>query len=119
MELNGARSNPQGVLELFELCNLKRALLQRKGVRRRRRTKVQPRTRVPITKTITQVLELANYQPMAVKDIHRACEELLHQEVSYRSVKASLSEGSGWNGHFVRIDWGMYRGRIGSRRDAK
>lgn len=74
-----------------------------------------PRTRVPVSKTITQVLELANHMPMRVKDIHEAAQVLLGQEVSYRSLKASLSEGSREpRPKFVRVGYGRYRLRVGS-----
>jgi len=110
VELNGACSNPfvKGKSPLFELFLLKRRLLERKR-RPRKPASVAPRTSVPVIKTITQILELANYQAMSVKDIHEACQELLGRPVSYRSVKASLSEGSHHTGRFVRESWGMYR----------
>jgi hypothetical protein len=114
MELNGALSNPQGALELFDLWSLKRALLQRKRSRRKERTDVPPRTCVPVTKTITEVLELANYNPMSAKDIHRACEELLGRPVGYRSVKNCLSKNAhGLETKFIRVGYGEYRLQIG------
>ena len=50
-----------------------------------------PRTCVPIAKTITSVLELAD-KPMSVKDIHAACEQRLDREVLYGSIKDWLSD---------------------------
>jgi hypothetical protein len=113
MELNGALSNPLVVLELWALSELKLKVLSRKRAARGFSTCTLPRTRVPLLATITQVLELANYQPMRVKDIHAACEELLGRPISYRSLKAGLSDGSrGGKAQFVRWDWGKYRLRI-------
>ena len=50
---------------------------------------------------------------MRVKDIHDACEEILGTPISYRSLKASLSNGSrGSKTKFVRWDWGRYLLRV-------
>jgi len=108
VELNGAYSNPRARDELWRLYDLKRELLSRKRAPKKPDKRVLPRTRVPLLSTITQVLELAN-GPMSVKDIHRACEELLGRPVSYRSLKASLSAHRGINGRFYRVGYGKYR----------
>jgi hypothetical protein len=67
---------------------------------------VLPRTLVPLLATITQVLQFANDQPMRVKDIHTACEELLGGPVSYRSLKACLAAKRGKA--VDRTSWGLY-----------
>lgn len=110
MELNVALSNPLVVLELWALFELKLKVLSRKRAPKKSSPRVLPRTRVPLLATITQVLELANYQPMSVKDIHAASQELLGKPISYRSLKACLSQSShGRRARFVRWDWGQYR----------
>ena len=119
MEDNGARSNPQVTDEgaLLDLCwdetlklfQLKQRCLGRKRARRTRAEKVPPRTYVPLLATITQVLELANHEPMRVRDIHRACEELLKKPVSYRSLKTSLwSNSHSSKPRFRRVRPGWY-----------
>ena len=46
---------------------------------------------------------------MRVDEIYQACERLLGQEVSYRSLRSSLWKGSQPDGRFVRLGYGMYR----------
>ena len=109
MELNGALSNPRVVLELLALFELKLKVLSRKRAPKKFSPRVLPRTRVPLLATITQVLELANTQPMRVKEIHVASQRLLGKPISYRSLKASLSGGSrGKNATFDRRGYGSY-----------
>ena len=59
-----------------------------------------PRTYVPVAKTITRVLELAD-QPMSVNEIHAACEETLGRRVLYGSVKDWLFDNCR-NGRNIR-----------------
>lgn len=118
VELNGAFSNPfeKHKSPLWKLFYLKQTVLGRPKRRRRPVTSQElPRTRVPVTKTITQVLELANHHPMRVRDIHAACEELLGTKVAYRSIKGCLSENSLSGGRFVRVERGKYRLRLPNR----
>ena len=65
-----------------------------------------PRTYVPVAKTITRVLELAD-QPMSVKEIHAACEETLGRSVLYGSVKDWLSDNNK-TGRVTRVKQGSY-----------
>src|SRR3989344_4560571 len=112
VELNGALSNPQVQVELWKLYQLELNLLSRetRPVRKIAEDRLQPRTRVPVIQTITQVLQLVHPQPMRVKDIHEACERLLGTKMSYRSLKASLSAGSrGRKAKFVRVGHGRNR----------
>ncbi len=112
MELNGALSNPQVQVELWKLYQLELNLLSRetRPVRKIAEDRLQPRTRVPVIQTITQVLQLVHPQPMRVKDIHVTCERLLGRKMSYRSVKASLSAASrGRKAKLVRVGYGKYR----------
>jgi hypothetical protein len=123
VEHNGARSNPQVTDEsllldlcwddIFKLFQLKQECLSRKRAPKRA-AQVPPRTCVPLLATITQVLELANHEPMRVRDIHRACEELLKRPVSYRSLKSSLwSHSHTRKPRFRRVRPGWYGLKIG------
>jgi len=116
VELNGALSNPfeNDKDPLFKLFLLKKKLLDERSLRPRRRNTEpkyqQPRTIIPLTKTVTYILQLADYEPMRLKDIHQACEELLGVEVNYRSLKSCMSENtSGSRRRFVRTAVGRYR----------
>lgn len=116
MELNGACSNPRVKVQILELLRLKTKLLQRQGSGYVPATekRVLPRTPVPVLKTITQVLELANYRAMRVADLHVACEAMLGKKMSYRSLKATLSQHSrGPAARFTRKGYGRYRLRAG------
>jgi len=120
VELNGALSNPQGVLEIWHLLELRYKALSRKRAPKGFKRHLAPRTYVPLLATITQVFELANYQPMRVKDIHKGCEELLGRTVSYRSLKASLNKNSrNGSSRFARWDYGTYRLGVTSPSDLK
>jgi len=129
VEDNGALSNPQVTDELLQryLCSdeiwklfsLKQKCLSRKRAPRRVPEKLPPRTSVPLLATITQVLELANYEPMRVRDIHRACEELLKRPVSYRTLKTSLwSNSHSQKPRFRRVKLGWYGLRVRSTPEA-
>ena len=108
MELTGAFSNPQVLLETPKLAALKRKILERAPVDRTPAIsgRCSPRTYVPVAKTVIRVLERAN-QPMSVKDIHAACEELLGRTVLYGSVKDWLSD-SYLRGTMKRVALGRY-----------
>ena len=115
MELNGALSNPfeKGKDPVFELFLFKRKLLERKRPPYKSKP-APPRTVVPITQTITQVLELANFEAMRVKDIHKACEQMLNQPLDYRGVKTSLSAHCrGPRAYFTKVERGWYRLSVG------
>ena len=108
MELNGAFSNPRVLLEIPKLAALSHKLLEKARLRRksavdRRR---MPRTYVPIARTITQVLTLAN-EPMSVSDIHAAGEQMLNRKVPYGSVKDWLSDKNK-TGRVTRTKHGSY-----------
>lgn len=110
MELNGALSNPKAVLKFWDLHDLTFKVLNRKRAPRKFKTKSIPRTGVPVLATITQVLFLANNQPMRVKDIHTGCQELLGHYVPYRAVKNALSHAAHrQKPRVVRWERGVYR----------
>ena len=108
MEPGGAFSNPQVLLEIPKLAALRHKLLEKAPLRRKSAVDRRhlPRTYVPIAKTVTQVLGLAN-QPMSVKHIHAACEELLGRKVLYGSVKDWLSDNNK-TGRVTRVKQGSY-----------
>ena len=48
--------------------------------------------RTPILATVVHVLELTNYEPVSLGEIHAACECALGTTVSYRALKSGLGE---------------------------
>ena len=107
MELSGALSNPFIRDKILQIRQSVVTILTRKR-RRRKQQKVLPRTRIPLLATITQVLELANHEPLRVKEIYERAQELLGKPISYRSLKTCLSNHHGLNGGFYRVSWGRY-----------
>ena len=107
VELNGALSNPSFKEEtLPPLAELKERLLSGAPKRRRRSTPVKPRTG-QIAETVRAVLLLAG-KPMAVKDIHRAVEELLKQPVRYLTIKDILVRPRTYH-KFEHVAHGLYQ----------
>lgn len=109
MQLNGALSNPQLLLEssLERLTRVRKRLLSRPlvasvGVRR-----LPPRVgRVSLT--VSEVLRRAD-APMRAKDVHRACEIALGEAIPLSTVYACLSAHSrSRRPRFVRVAIGLY-----------
>ena len=107
VELNGALSNHSGALEIVELGEVCRQILDR-DPRSKEPTSVPARATIPISDLAEEVLRLAA-EPMRVGDIHVACERLFGATVSYRSLRNCLSHGSRPTGRFVRLGYGLYR----------
>ncbi len=110
VELSGTLSNPQARVEIFELAVFLKRLAARVKPKKGPATITLPRRRTPVLGTIIQVLQMADYEPMSVKDIHEAVEQLLGHHVDYRVVKNSLYENA--HSHqpkIVRWQWGRYR----------
>ncbi len=109
MELSGAFSNPQVLLETPRLAALKDKLLTKHPRRHKpgpnRRS--LPRTTVPVAETITQVLQQAE-EPMSVQSIHTTCEQLLGQPVVNGTVRDWLSDNAKTN-KVTRVGHGIYR----------
>ena len=104
MELNGALLNhPAGYQKL--------SLLRSKLLARRKRPvpKPVPQPRAGDIKTaVVQTLELSAV-PMSLRDVHRACEELLGRKVPYSTVKDCVHKHSrGVGPRFKRVRHGLY-----------
>ena len=109
MELSGAFSNPQVLLEIPRQAALKDKLLTRHPRRHESSPNRRnlPRTTVPVAKTITRVLQHAE-EPMSVQRIHVACEQLLGQPVVYGTVRDWLSDNAKTD-KVTRVKHGIYR----------
>jgi len=106
MELDGALSNPQVLLELESVTERKTELLSRRP-RALPRSRVAPRTS-SVASTVYKVISEAT-KPMRAKDIHRACEDELEHSVSWSTVKTCLSDKSrGTSRRFARVGRGLY-----------
>lgn len=105
VELNGALSNPQPLLE-GSLEELKEILVTRVGASVTPTVIRQRPGRV--TRAVHDVLSLSG-RPMLVRDVHRACEEHLGEPVRRSTVKSCLFEHSrGERPTFRRIAPGIY-----------
>ena len=109
VELSGAFSNPQVLLETPRLAAMKNKLLTRRSRRIEPipNKRSLPRTTVPVAKTITDVLEQAR-DPMSVQEIRAACEQLIGQPVVYGTVRDWLSDNTKTN-KVTRVEHGIYR----------
>jgi len=105
VEENGARLN-RGTT-LAELHDLKNRLLSRTF--RRKKPKVEVKTRTGgIKQAVVRSLELTD-KPLALEEIHRACEDYLAQPVNYNTVKDCVHKHSrGKTPLFVRTSHGRY-----------
>jgi hypothetical protein len=109
MELNGASSNRQAVVELASLEELLWTVLSRACPAEQLGPFPPVKRRlIRTTDTAEQVLRLKG-EPMPVAAIHAACERLLGTEVSYESLRTSLSHGARPGGRFDRLGYGLYR----------
>jgi hypothetical protein len=117
MELNGALSNPQVLLELESLTERK-ARLENRRSRARPRSLVAPRTSSVASIVYKVISEAAT--PMRAKEIHRACEVELGRPVSWSSVKTCLSDHSrGTRPRFERVGYGLYASLAACRSSSK
>jgi hypothetical protein len=102
MELNGARSNPRAGVELSKVGALHDELLRKALVNPREPRPTSPKVS-PVLETVTLVLELAG-EPMRVREIHAAAEQLLGQPLRWTSVKGELAGyASGPERRFRRV----------------
>ena len=108
LELNGARSNPRVGVELVRLGALRDELLRRALVNPRE-PRPTPAKVSPVLETVTLVLELAG-EPMRVREIHAAAEQLAGESLRWSSVKGTLAAyAGGSNPRFERVRRGYYR----------
>ena len=108
LELNGARSNPQGGVELVGLGALHDELL-RKALIDPCEPRPAPAKVSPVLETVTLVLERAE-EPMRAREIHAAAEQLAGEPLRWTSVKSALSAGvAGEKPHFRRVRHGVYQ----------
>lgn len=108
MELNGALSNPRSTdrERLEKLAALKERALGR-GTVPERRSPIG-RRQGAVLASVTAVLGSSG-QPMFVREIHAAVEQLLGEAVPSSSVKEALSAHThGGDGRFLRIRRGCY-----------
>ena len=106
MELNGALLNRSAKYQ--ELGLLVKTLLSHRS---------KPMLRAPsprageVKAAVVRALELS-IEPMRLKDVHRACEELLDREVSYTTVKDCVHKHSrGERATFTRVAHGRYEAK--------
>ena len=105
MELNGALSNPQLVLEIQRITEV-RCDLAESGIGRAV-TGVRPRAGA-VADAVRTVLSLAD-APMRASDVYRACEELLGQPVRWGTVKSALASAAASRGSNIeRVAYGKY-----------
>ena len=104
VELNGACSNPQVVLEVDRTTKLKARLQAKKGKSPDpKKVRVRPGL---VAKTVYMVLSEAQTS-MRAKEIQRTCETRLGHEVSWSTVKACLSKHSKEsNPKYLRVGYG-------------
>ena len=108
MELNGARSNPRAAVELSRIGALHDELLRRASVDPRE-PRPAPAKVSPVLETVTLVLEQAG-DPMQVREIHAAAEQLAGKPLLCKSVKAALAvNADGEEARFERVRRGYYR----------
>ena len=104
MELNGALLNRAA--KYRELGLLRSKLLARR--KRRVPEPVPPPRAGDIKAAVVQTLELSA-SPMRLRDVHRACENLLGREVLYTTVKDCVHKHSrGLSPKFSRVRHGLY-----------
>jgi hypothetical protein len=105
MELSGALSNPQVLVEITSVRRLFANLRSRSRQRRPREVKQRPGL---VASTVYNVLATSG-KVMRAKHVHLACEELLGQAVSWSAVKASLNEHSkASTSRYLRVGHGRY-----------
>src|SRR5438094_8604260 len=92
MEDNGARSNPQGKVELARLADLC-CRLRVQAAQEPRRPRAAPPRVSPVLETVALVLERAD-RPMRAKEIHLVAETLAGMPLRWPSVKAALPAGA-------------------------
>lgn len=111
MELNGALSNP---LQSDKSLHFDRMVTLKSELSAREQAPGQPSQRLSrrqgsVCATVTDVLAIAA-EPMRVRDIHKAVEELLGRPVSYSSIKEALSAHTrGGDQRFTRSRRGHYQ----------
>ena len=110
MELNGARSNPRAAVELSRIGALHDELLRRAQAAPREPRPV-PAKVSPVLETVIRVLERTE-DPMQVREIHAAAEQLAGEPLLWTSVKAALAANvEGDEARFERVRRGYYRFR--------
>ena len=108
MELNGARSNPRAGVELSRVGALHDELLRR-ALANPREPRPVPAKVSPVLETVTLVLEQAE-EPLRVREIHAAAEQLAGEPLLWKSVKAALAvNAEGNDARFERVKRGYYR----------
>ena len=108
VELNGARSNPRVGVELSRVGALHDELLRKALANPREPRPVPPRVS-PVLETDTLVLERAG-EPMHVREIHTAAEQLAGKPLLWKSVKAALAANvAGEHPRFRRVRHGVYQ----------
>jgi len=108
VELNGARSNPRLGVELSRVGALLDELLRRAQANPRK-PRPAPAKVSPVLETVTRVLEQAG-NPMQVREIHAAAEQVAGEPLLWRSVKAALAvNAEGEEARFKRARRGYYR----------
>ena len=117
MEDNGARSNPQALVELRRLGALHRRLVAKAAANPTQPRPAPPRPS-PVLETVTLVLERTG-RPMRAREIHAAAEELAGAALLWTSVKAALAGGvSGDSPRFQRVRHGVYQSASSRERSA-
>ena len=110
MELTGALSNPQPLLEGsgVRISELKGRLERTGDQRDVRPPALRPRAG-RVARAVVEVLGAAD-RPLRVVEIHQACEAYLGERTSASTVKDCLSaHPRGSNPRFVRVSLGTYR----------
>jgi hypothetical protein len=112
MELNGALSNRRAALEIHDLRQLCSQIRTERSVVAPPPAPDLRRRPIPTTAFAEQVLR-ANGGTMRVAEIFLRCQEVAGGEMSYQSLRTSLSHGSRMGGPFERLGYGRYRLRDG------
>jgi hypothetical protein len=108
MELGGAHSNPRAGVELSRVGALHDELLQ-KALADPREPRPVPTKTSPVLETVMLVLERAG-EPMHVREIHTAAEQLAGKPLLWKSVKAALATNvTGEHPRFRRVRHGVYQ----------
>jgi len=107
MEPSGVLSNPQVLLEFSMLEALRGELLE-KPMSKPCRPRATPDRLPPVLATITRVLKVAR-QPMGIREVHAAVQELLGAQATRSYVKGLLSAyATGGDRRFRRASRGCY-----------
>ena len=113
MELNGALSNPRLALEIQRNAELRETLMGKTFARHDPRVVKARAGRV--YRAVETVIADAG-EPLRVKEIHRRCEVILDESVSWSTVKQFLFEHSrGASPQVTRVGYGLYVSGRGPR----